>query len=330
METSAGRPRKPLKKEVEIEQMRRDFKDHNEADQSKQSGVILESIEALEEAGISYALIGGVAGKELGRPRITHDIDLFVRPDDADNALRALEINGFTTEKRDMTWLYKAWKEDILVDIIFKSSGDIYFDDEVRAHVQRLPYKGRFLNAISPEDFIVIKAAVHQEHIPHHWHDALAVLTEGNIDWAYLLKRARFSPRRVLSLLIYAQSNDIGVPSEAIQGLYKALYDTHIGAPKKAHHPYREIADAPSSAKDSIIYTKAKIIEALNTDERIADHDIKVTVTHTSVDARGEVFTREQKEAIREVVEKISPDKKLNDYINVRTYPGPESSEVIH
>lgn len=325
--------RRPLKKDVEIAQMRQDYKDHNLSDQTKQSSVILSSIQALEEANVPYALIGGVAGKELGRPRITHDIDVFVRPEDAERALKALEISGFSTEKRDLTWLYKAWKEDTLVDIIFKSSGDIYFDDEVRSHVRRVPYQDRYINSISPEDFVVIKAAVHQEHIPHHWHDALAVLTEGNIDWGYLLKRARFSPRRVLSLLIYAQSNDIAVPFEAIQGLYKKLYDTHIDSPVEADHPYRKtIRETYKKVppKESVIYTKARIIEALNTDERIADHDIKITVTQTSIDARGEVFTPEQKNAVREVVEKISPERQLNDYISIRTYPGPETSEVIH
>jgi len=330
METRAGQSHKPIRREVEIAQMRRDYKDHNLSDQSKQGAVILSSIEALEKNSIPYALIGGVAGKELGRPRITHDIDLFVCPDDADEALKVLESSGFTTEKRDITWLYKAWKDDTLVDIIFKSSGDIYFDDEVRSHVRRLPYQGRFVNSISPEDFIVIKAAVHQEHIPHHWHDALAVLTEDNLDWSYLLKRARFSPRRVLSLLVYAQSNDIAVPHEAIQALYKKLYETHIDSPKNVNHPYREESFSRQTTRDSIVYTKAKIIEALNTDERIADHDIKVTVTQTSIDARGEVFTPDQKKAVREVLMKLAPDKELNDYIHIRTYPGPETSEVIH
>src|SRR5690606_20282195 len=108
---------------------------------------------------------------------------------------------------------------DILVDIIFKSSGDIYFDEEVQAHVRRMNYLGSYVNAISPEDFLVIKAAAHQEHNPHHWHDALAVLKQGNLDWEYLLRRAKNAPRRVLALLIYGQSNDIAVPNDVIKKL---------------------------------------------------------------------------------------------------------------
>lgn len=325
--------KKPLMREQEVERMRRDFIDHNVSDPENQKNVLLEAVSTLESESIPYALIGGLAAKELGRPRVTHDVDIFVRPDDANFVLAALEQKGFTTERRDPAWLYKAWKDDILVDIIFKSSGDIYFDEEIRQHVRRVPYKGKFINSISPEDFIVIKAAVHQEHIPHHWHDALAVLTEGDLDWTYLIKRARYSPRRVLALLIYAQSNDIAVPADAIEALYSKAFGSSKLQRKQVFYPYREDvakeAGQGKVSKDSIVYTKGRIMEALNTDERIADHDIKVVVTETSIDARGEVYTQEQKKAIKEVLEKISPDKELRDYVHVRELPGPEESEVI-
>lgn len=301
------------------------------SDPDDQRDTLLSAVETLENNNIPYAIIGGIAGKELGRPRVTHDIDLFVKPDDAIAALNALGDAGFTTEKRDSTWLFKAWKNEILVDIIFKSAGDIYFDQEMQKHVRRVPFQEREINSISPEDFIVIKAAVHQEHIPHHWHDALAVLTEGNLDWRYLLKRSRHSPRRVLSLLIYAQSNDIAVPIDAIQELYRKVFEPGTDTPLDVHHPYRkvEVPQYSSCAKDSIIYTKGKIMEALNTDERIADHDIKIIVTESSVDAHGEVYTPEQKKAIRDVVKNISPEKELRDNIVIRALPGPEASEVI-
>lgn len=324
--------KKPLSRKQEVEQMRKDYQDHNLSDPVSQRNVLLSTIQTLEKEGIPYALIGGIAGKELGRPRVTHDIDIFVRPDDADRALAALEDKGFKTEKRDPAWLYKAWNDGILVDIIFKSSGDIYFDEEIRRHVRRVPFHGHHINSISPEDFVVIKAAVHQEHIPHHWHDALAVLTEGDLDWRYLLTRARHSPRRVLALLIYAQSNDIAVPADVVQNLYRKVFESSAEQKKPVHYPYREgekETRPERTPKDSVLYAKGKIMEALNTDERIADHDIKIVVTETSVDARGEVFTHEQKRAVREVLRKMSPNKELRDFVHVRELPGPEESEVI-
>jgi predicted nucleotidyltransferase len=177
--------KKILSHEEEKEQCDRDYFDHNLSDLSGLKKILFETIDIIEKSGMPYALIGGVAVKSMGRPRITHDIDLFVTPDDAEKILEVLEKKGFTSQKRDPFWLFKAWKENILVDLIFRSSGDIYFDEEVQSHVRRTLYLGKHVNAISPEDFLVIKAAAHQEHNPHHWHDALAVLKQGYIDWEY-------------------------------------------------------------------------------------------------------------------------------------------------
>lgn len=318
-------------REVELQQAARDYHDHNLTDLSTLTKTLMSTIEAVEETDIPYALIGGVAVKELGRPRVTHDIDLFVKPDDADRLLEVLQEKGFAVERRDPFWLYKAWRDEVLVDIIFKSSGDIYFDEEVQSHVRRIPYQGRWINAISPEDFIVIKAAAHQEDNPHHWHDALAVLTQGNLDWEYLLKRAKHAPRRVLSLLLYGQSIDIAVPNEIIQKLYRLLFEPQTYVPHIVHHPYKPEPVKASAAheKDSPIYTKGRIMEALTCDERIAEHDIKVIVTENSVVARGEVFTSEQKDAVDEVLEKLAPAHEIKNQVNVRVLTPPEGSEAI-
>ena len=46
-----------------------------------------------------------------------------------------------------------------------------------------------------------------------------------DLDWDYLERRARRAPRRVLSLLIYAQSIDLFVPNRVIRSLFEAAYD---------------------------------------------------------------------------------------------------------
>ena len=126
-----------ITREKEIEHMVRDFHDHNLTDQKSINRTLMMTIQLIEEAQIPYAIMGGIAVKELGRPRVTHDIGLFVRPDDASEILSILGKSDFQTEKRDPVWPFKAWREDVLVDIIFKSSGDIYFDEECRSHVRR-------------------------------------------------------------------------------------------------------------------------------------------------------------------------------------------------
>lgn len=323
----------PLTRQQEIEQKERDFHDHNLPLLPNIVSTLFAAIEIIEEKKIPYALIGGIAVKELGRPRVTHDIDIFVKPDDADYVLEILKERGFETERRDPFWLFKAWRDEVLVDVIFRSCGDIYFEEEVREHVRRIPYHGKFVNAISPEDFIVIKSAAHQEDNPHHWHDALAVLTQGNLDWEYLLKRARHCPRRVLALLIYGQSNDIAIPNDLIQKLFKSVFDHQIYIPEAVTHPYSKekypLDHGIPDEKEPIIYTKGRIMEALASDERIAENDIKVVVTDSSIVIKGEVYTNEQKEAINEVVLELEPTMELKNLVQVRVLRPPEGSEAI-
>lgn len=323
--------------EESIENQYRDFHDHNLTEIDTVHSVLEEAVAAVEESGIPYALIGGLAAKKLGRPRVSHDIDFFVRPDDAKKVLKALEKHGFTTQERDPVWLFKAWKNDILVDIIFRSSSDIYFDEEVQEHVRRVHYNGHLINAISPEDLIVIKAAVHQEHSSHHWYDALSVLVQGNLDWEYLLHRAKHAPRRVLALLIYAQSKDVAVPNFAIQRLYRSIYEAPPYISRAHDHPYRKenlVVDEDSygvknNDKADCLYTKGRIMEALTSDERIAEHDVKIHVSGDTIVARGEVFTEEQKVAVTELIRKISPSHSFKNLVNVRILSGPEGSEAI-
>ena len=181
---------------------------------------------ALEQAGVEYALMGGIASTGLGRPRWTHDIDVFVRPTGADAALDALAKTGFDTERTDSSWLFKGFKHGVLVDVIFYSAGGFYLDDEMIARSVERQFMSHRVRLIAPEDLLVIKAAVHDERGPRHWHDALGVIGVNDLDWDYLLRRARQAPRRVLSLLVYAHSLDIAVPNQVVRELFRSIYES--------------------------------------------------------------------------------------------------------
>jgi predicted nucleotidyltransferase len=196
------------------------------ADMDVLAVVLGEVVGALDADAIPYVLLGGLAGTLLGRPRCSSDIDLFVTPDRASAALAALEKIGFRTEMTNPHWLCKAFKDDVLVDILFKVSGNIYLDDEMLRRAKQLSFRGTPVRVIPPEDLIVVKAIAHDEETPRHWYDALAVLSNQELDWDYLVMRASRAPRRVLSLLLYATSNDLWVPSSALRQLgERVLYD---------------------------------------------------------------------------------------------------------
>ncbi len=191
---------------------------------SRLEGVLADSISALDGAGVRYLFIGGVASSSFGRPRSTRDIDLLVMPEDAETVLAVFARNGFDTEQTDPSWLYKAFKEGVLVDVIFRSKGEIYLDQEMYEHMKTTEFHGRRIKSASPEDLLIIKAVAHSEVTPNHWHDAIALLSYAHFDWNYLIRRARKAPRRILSLLLYAQSSDIAVPGNAIHELYHSIY----------------------------------------------------------------------------------------------------------
>lgn len=185
---------------------------------------------ALHETPLRVLVMGGVGSASLARPRPTDDIDLFVHPEDADALLDHLASRGFDVERTNPTWLYKAFRHGVLVDVIFRSTGDIYVDEAMLARAQLREFKGVSLRTISPEDLIVIKAVAATEHATHHWYDALGLIARCDLDWGYLVDRSRrFGPRRTLSLLLYAESLDLAVPARAIDRLLDVVHPSGAG-----------------------------------------------------------------------------------------------------
>lgn len=147
-------------------------------------GVLDETVAAVERLGVPWAIIGGIASAVVGRPRWTKgdDIDVFVRPQDARSLVEELEKDGFKEQEIDLQWLLKAAKDDVVVDVIFRSEGDLYLDDEMIARIRTGEFQGRRLNLASPEDLIVMKVLAHSEETPRYWHDALGIVAHAELD----------------------------------------------------------------------------------------------------------------------------------------------------
>src|SRR5881398_1317151 len=89
----------------------------------------------LREADVPFVLGGGIAVWARGGPETEHDLDLFLKPEDAERALQVLADAGLRLEKPPENWLYKAWDGVVMVDLIFNPSG-ITIDDEF---IERAP-----------------------------------------------------------------------------------------------------------------------------------------------------------------------------------------------
>jgi predicted nucleotidyltransferase len=311
--------------------------------------VLFAALDSLLSISVPFALIGGIAASGLGRPRSTHDIDIFIRPDDAEAAIEALARGDFEVERTDPRWLFKGWKEGMMVDLIFKSQGDIYFDTEMHEHTRLIKYHGREIPTVSPEDFIIIKAAVHSEVGPHHWHDALAVLSHAHVDWNYLIHRARRAPRRILALLIYAQSNDIWIPNHVIIELHQNIFgpvQTKIQAPSQTSvaasvasngaPPAQPSTSSVGSAARSYAYLAGHIQERLAADARTGAADVQVAVGGRRIVVRGETTTHDHRHAIEDVIRGLARslavdfdfdfdfDFEIDNQVRVTDVAGPE------
>ncbi len=295
--------------------------------------VLADTVEAMEESGLKYAFIGGVASGGLGRPRSTHDIDLFVRPEDAELTLRALGRKGFRVERTDPNWLYKGFKEDILVDVIFKSKGEIYLDSEMAQRMITAEFHGKKIRIVSPEDLLIIKAAAHSELTPSHWHDAIALLAHANLDWDYLVHRARRAPRRILSLLLYAQSNDIWVPNRVITELYQVLFGETVhprisilsAKEEKVRQEVPPLAGKPAEKKRcERAYAAAHLHEILAQDPRTNELDIEVKQDGDKILLRGEVATHTRKEAVGRITRERFPGFVIENQIRVTPLEEPD------
>mgnify|MGYP005844200393 CR=1 FL=1 len=169
--------------------------------------IFKEGTDALEKGNVPYVVGGGIAVWAYGRRRWTKDIDIFLRPEDAAPALDALALAGFRTEMTDPTWLYKAFKGDVMIDIIFRSKGDIYIDDEALRRGQERPIDGLSFLFMGPEDLLIRKIFAMIEERPD-WYDGISIIDalDGKLDWHYLVERAQKDPGRVLSFLLYVES----------------------------------------------------------------------------------------------------------------------------
>jgi predicted nucleotidyltransferase len=191
------------------------------SDEEAFADVLGEVVDAL--AGLSFGLIGGVASAAYGRPRWTKDIDIFCRADDAETVLELLAARSFDVDRTNPMWIYKAFRDDVQIDVIFKVRSEVYFDQAMAERIRPMEVDGVEIPVLAPEDIVVMKAMAVDEESPWHWYDALGILAAVDLDWEYLLLRARKSPNRVLSLLHYAASNDVPVSQAALRRLHEAV-----------------------------------------------------------------------------------------------------------
>jgi hypothetical protein len=149
---------------------------------------------ALRDRDVDFLLGGGLAVWARGGPPTDHDVDLYVRPSDAERGLAALVDAGMREERPPEDWLFKAWDGAQLVDLIFRPAGGPIGEE----HFERattLEVSAQALSVASAEDVLLTKLLALNEQAP----DFRAVLEiaralREQIDWAVLEDKSRESP----------------------------------------------------------------------------------------------------------------------------------------
>lgn len=152
------------------------------------------AVATLREHQIPFMLGGSLAAWARGGPEPQNDLDLMVRPEDAQAALAALTDAGMRPEQPPEEWLYKAYNGEVMVDLIFCPSG-LEITHEVLARAETIPVMAIGTPVMAVEDMLVTMLCALGEHAL----DLAPVLAiarslREQIDWAQLCIRVAASP----------------------------------------------------------------------------------------------------------------------------------------
>jgi hypothetical protein len=197
------------------------------------------ALTALMESGPPFLIGGGYAFRHYtGIERYTKDMDVFVRPRNARDALAALAAAGFRTELIFPHWLAKAYGDDAFVDVIFSSgNGLAVVDDEWFRYAEEGAAIGLPVRYCPVEETIWSKAFV-AERERYDGSDVAHLLhARGErLDWPRLMRRFHDRWRVLLSHLvlygfIYPGDRD-RVPAWVMSALMRRLSGELGGQPR--------------------------------------------------------------------------------------------------
>jgi hypothetical protein len=152
------------------------------------------TVSALRECNVPFLLGGSLAAWARGGPQTRHDLDIIVKPEDAEQALEALEHAGMRTERPPEEWLFKAWDDDVLIDVIFEPRG-LEVTDELIERGEVLHVLGISIPVMAIDDVMATKLRALDEHgLDYTGLVGIARALREQIDWTALRRRVGGHP----------------------------------------------------------------------------------------------------------------------------------------
>jgi hypothetical protein len=170
------------------------------------------AVPTLRDAKIPFVLGGSFAAWARGGPKPFNDLDLMLKPTDAERALRELGAAGMRTERPPEEWLVKAWHGDVLIDLIFNPAG-LEMTDEVLARADMLPVFAIETPVMALEDMLQTKLlALNERSLDYSALLGIARSVREQIDWRALEARTSGSP---YGRAFFTLTKELGIaPSE--------------------------------------------------------------------------------------------------------------------
>jgi hypothetical protein len=118
-----------------------------------------------------------------------------VPPDEAQAALAALEEAGMRTDRPPEEWLYKAYDDDVVIDVIFEPTGLPPITRELIEAAEVMPVLAIRMPVMSLEDVLASKLlALSEQRLDYAPVVEIARALREKIDWPSLMERTSHSP----------------------------------------------------------------------------------------------------------------------------------------
>jgi hypothetical protein len=189
-----------------------------------------EVIRQARSAGIPCAFGGAFAtAVYTGQLRNTKDFDFYVLPQDRDRMIEVLDRIGlrdyFDRLAYDRSWIYRASRDDIIVDTIWQmANGRAPVDEQWLTRGPEVTIRGERVRAIPVEELLWTKLYVLQRE-RSDWPDVLSLVDSqaDAIDWDRLIGRlGGDAPLLQAVLLVYrwlAPGRSCDIPEKVWAGL---------------------------------------------------------------------------------------------------------------
>lgn len=158
--------------------------------------IYMSAINVMRSTGKPFMLAGAFSlASYTGKWRNTKDLDFYVLPQDREPMIRALTEAGFIDYFDKLPyvrhWIYRAWKDDCIVDIIWAMANQrAQVDEEWFEYAPEISVRGEQLRVVPAEELLWCKLYVMQKD-RCDWPDVLNLIHSvgEDLDWNHLLWR---------------------------------------------------------------------------------------------------------------------------------------------